>query len=125
LSEALLWVAFQRLPTVLFDDDNREIRGATEYEGYEIDTPGGPLSEDECRRAKIPTDPHFLQMIDERPLPIRRYEELEPKHGYDEALRMIQAARTKETTNFSALALSGSRTTKARLSFLRLKYLSL
>jgi hypothetical protein len=64
-------------------------------------------------------------MIDERPLPIRRYEELEPKHGYDEALRMIQAARTKEATNFSALALSGSRTTKARLSFLRLKYLSL
>ena len=47
LSEALLWVAFQRLPTVLFDEDNQEIRGAkaTEHEGYDIGTPAG-----RCRR---------------------------------------------------------------------------
>jgi hypothetical protein len=84
LSEALLWVAFQRLPVVQYNDEVREIHDATENEGYELETPEGPLTEDECKRAGIPQDPHFLHLIDESPSPSKSYEELEPKYGRDE-----------------------------------------
>ena len=79
LSEALLWVAFQRLPTVQYDEDNREIREATEYQGYALDTPEGPLTEDESKRAGIPPDPSYLRLIDENPGPLQKHTELEIK----------------------------------------------
>jgi hypothetical protein len=47
---------FSAAPTVRYNDRKQEIREATEYEGYEIDTPDGPLTEDECKRAGIPGD---------------------------------------------------------------------
>ena len=50
LHEALLWLAFQRLPVAFY----KEIRSASEYEGPEIESPGGPLTEEECERAGIP-----------------------------------------------------------------------
>ena len=100
LTEALLWVAFQRLPIALYNDDALEIREATENEGYEIDTPEGPLTEEECKRASIPPDPHFLRLIDQTPRPMQTYAELEPKHGHDETIRRINEAMYKEQEEY-------------------------
>jgi hypothetical protein len=100
LSEALLWVAFQRLPVVQYNDEVREIHDATENEGYELETPEGPLTEDECKRAGIPQDPHFLHLIDESPSPSKSYEGLEPKYGRDEAIRRIKEATDKQEEEY-------------------------
>jgi hypothetical protein len=88
LHEALLWLAFQRLPTALYNDRNKEVRGATEYEGLEIDAPGGPLTDEECKRAGIPPDPDFHCLVDESPRPLQTYNDLEPRYGHEEAVRL-------------------------------------
>jgi len=54
LHEALLWLAFQRLPIALYNDDDQEIRSATEYDGYELESPGGPLTDEECNLVGMP-----------------------------------------------------------------------
>jgi len=100
LHEALLWVAFQRLPIALYNDENKEIREATENQDYEIDSPQGPLTEEECKRAGIPTDPHFIHLMDDSPSPVFRYRELEEKCGHEEAIRVIEEARHKEDEEY-------------------------
>jgi len=90
LHDALLWVAFQRLPTAWYNDSYREIREATEHEGYAIESPEGPLTEDECNRVGIPVDPERSFLLDERPSPLTTYNELEAKYGPDEADRRIR-----------------------------------
>jgi hypothetical protein len=99
LSEALLWVAFQRLPIARYNDDAREIRETIEDEDYEIDTPDGPLTEDECRRAGIPPDPKFLRLVNDPGL-VQRYKELEPRYGHDEAMRRINEPDPEEEEKF-------------------------
>lgn len=100
LFEALLWVAFQRLPIVQYNDENREIRETSENEGYEIETPEGPLTEDECKQVGIPPDPHFLHLIEESPSIPNSYVELEPKYGHDEAIRRVKEAMDKQKDEY-------------------------
>jgi hypothetical protein len=100
LHEALLWLAFQRLPTALYNDENKEVRSATENEGPEIDAPTGPLTDEECKRAGIPSDPHFHYLVDESPRPLQTYNDLEPRYGHDEAMRLIKEAMDKERADY-------------------------
>jgi hypothetical protein len=100
LYETLLWLAFQRLPIALYNDRNVEIRDATEYESYEIESPNGPLTDEECKRAGIPPDPHFHYLVDESPAPIKTYDELEPKYGHDETMRMIKERMDKQEEEY-------------------------
>lgn len=95
LQEALLWLTFQRLPTALYNDRDQEIRNATGHEGPEIESPGGPLTDEECKRAGIPSDPNFHRLFDERP-PLKTYDELEPNYGHDEAIRRINEALDRQ-----------------------------
>lgn len=101
LSEALLWVAFQRLPIARYNDDNIEIREATENEGYEINTPDGPLAEEECKRGGLPPDPHYLRLLEEDSPYFKTYDQLEPEHGHNEALRLIQEAFQKDRDEYA------------------------
>jgi hypothetical protein len=100
LHEALLWLAFQRLPVALYNDRNEEIRSASEYEGPEIESPGGPLTDEECKRAGIPPDPHFHHLVDESPRPLQTYHDLESQYGHDEAMRRIKDAMDKEQADY-------------------------
>jgi hypothetical protein len=100
LHEALLWLAFQRLPIALYNDEINEIRSASEFEGPEIDSPGGPLTDEECERADIPPDPHFHYLVDENPRPLQTYNDLEPQYGHDEAMRRIKEAMDKEQADY-------------------------
>jgi hypothetical protein len=65
LGEVLLWVAFQRLPTALYDYEGKEIRETTEAGGMLVEIPDWVISEDETKRAGIPTDPTFLALTQE------------------------------------------------------------
>lgn len=96
LHEAMLWLAFQRLPVALYNDQNKEIRSATDYEGHDIESPGGPLTDEECERAGIPPDPNFHFLVDDKPMPFLTYNDLEPQFGHDEALRQVKEAMDKE-----------------------------
>jgi hypothetical protein len=98
LDEALLWLAFQRLPITFYNNENKEIRSASEYEGPKIETPSGPLTDEECTRAGIPPDPHFHHLVDESPR--QTYKDLEPQYGHDEALERIQEAMHKEQADY-------------------------
>lgn len=98
LHEALLWLAFQRLPVTFYNDENKESRSASEYEGPEIESPGGPLTDEECERAGIPPDPHFHYLVDESPSPLQTYNDLE--YGHDETVRRIKEAMDKEQADY-------------------------
>jgi hypothetical protein len=100
LHEALLWLAFQRLPVALYNDRSGEIRSASEYEGSEIETPGGPLTDEECERGGIPPDPHFHYLVDENPRPLQTYDDFEPQYGHDEAMRRIKEAMDKQQADY-------------------------
>jgi hypothetical protein len=102
LHEALLWLAFQRLPVAFYNDRNEEIRSASEYEGPELESPGGPLTDEECKRADIPSDPHFHHLVDENPEPLKTYQDLEPQYGHDEAMQRIKDAMDKEASRLRA-----------------------
>jgi hypothetical protein len=95
LDEVLLWVAFQRLPTVLYDDRGQEVRETTEAGGLIIEEfPYWEISEEETKRANIPPDPTFLALIqDKTTLPpvffddlLKRYGDPEP----DERAHIVQ-----------------------------------
>ena len=101
LHEALLWLAFQRLPIALYNDRNQESRSATEHEGLEIQSPEGPLTDEECKRAGIPPDPHYHHLFDESPSPLQTYDELARHYGDDEALRRTKEALEKEEEEYS------------------------
>jgi hypothetical protein len=96
LQEALLWLAFQRLPVAFYNDENKEIRSASEYDGPAIETPSGTLTDEECKRAGIPPDPHFHYLVDESPSRLQTYNDLEAQFGHDEARRRIKEAMDKE-----------------------------
>src|SRR5215475_7632441 len=101
LHEALLWLAFQRLPVALYNnykDRILEIRSATEDEDLEIESPGGPLTDEECERNGIPPDPHFHSF--ESPRPRQTYNDLEPQYGHDEAMRRIKEVMDKELADY-------------------------
>ncbi len=100
LHEALLWVAFQRLPVAFYNDRNQEIRSATNDEDAEITSPDGPLTDEECKRAGIPPDPNFRYLVEESPGPLKSYDDLEPKYGHDEAMRRIKEAMDKEKEEY-------------------------
>jgi hypothetical protein len=61
LSEVLRWTAFQRLPVASYDHEGVELHESREiYEStLHPDIDGGYLSDEECRRADLPNDPHF------------------------------------------------------------------
>ena len=99
LHEALLWLAFQRLPVSFYNDRNKEIRSASEYEGPEIDTPSGPLTDEECKRAGIPVDPHFHHLVDDE-TPSLTYRDLERRYGHEEAVRRIEEMMLKDRTDY-------------------------
>ena len=67
LGEVLLWVAFQRLPTSLYDDDGQDVRDTTEASGLIPEIPEWVITEDETKRADIPPDPEYLALMGERP----------------------------------------------------------
>jgi integrase len=100
LREALWWLAFQRLPIAFYNDRNHEVRSATEDEGPEIESPDGPLTDEECRRAGIPPDPHFHYLMDESPKPIKTYDDLKTKYGHDEAMRRIKEAMDSDEEEY-------------------------
>jgi len=100
LHEALLWLAFQRLPVALYNDRAEDIRSGSEYEGPEVDPPGGPLTDAECERGGIPPDPHFHYLTDESHRPLQTYNQLQAQHGRDEAIRRIKEALDKEQADY-------------------------
>ena len=63
LSEALYWIAFQRLPAYETDEDGADVRQSRNFGEYEL-LAGDPFfSPDECERANIPHDPRFQASI--------------------------------------------------------------
>jgi hypothetical protein len=106
LHEALLWLAFQRLPIAYYNDKMKEIRTSTEYEGPEIDSPDGSLTDEECKRAGMPPDPHFHHLLnDDGPTPLHNYRDLEPVYGHDEAWRRVEEVMNKERADYERACL--------------------
>ena len=58
LHEVLLWVAFQRLPTVSYIDD-KEIWESEDVGGYEIECTDTMLTQEETERSGLPVDPDW------------------------------------------------------------------
>ena len=100
LSEALLWIAFQRLPLSEFTFDGIQIRDSTENNGYEPAPFDRMLFLEETTRAGIPTDPRFVSATDKGTNPHDRYNELADKHGHDEALRIVQEVQRESDQRF-------------------------
>ena len=63
LAEVLLWVAFQRLPTALYDYEGKEIRETTEA-GWLVTY--WEILEEETKRANIPPDPTYLALTQDK-----------------------------------------------------------
>src|SRR4051794_33133077 len=87
LREALLWVAFQRLPIFTTDHEGVDIRESAESGAeYEIEVGDSFLDPDECRRAGIPEDPNYLALIEERAtLSVSYYDEQLRKWSGDQS----------------------------------------
>jgi len=66
LHEVLLWVAFGRLPIVMFNNDGKELRDSTDLGGYVAEVAHPSLDDEECRRASIPSDPSYTALIEDR-----------------------------------------------------------
>ena len=98
LHEALLWIAFQRLPTAIYNELSQEIREETN-DGYKVGSPEGPLTEEECKRAGIPVDPALVRLL-ETPRPLPHYDDLVEKHGHDETMRRLKEAIDKEDEEY-------------------------
>ncbi len=80
LQEILRWLTFQRLPTSSYDAEGVEIHESREIYEYAADHPDigdEYFTEDECKRAGIPPDPHLRGFLEgESSLPPDSYDKI-------------------------------------------------
>lgn len=96
LQEVLLWVAFQRLPIARYTVGGKELRETNEVGDFVIEVIDSVLSEDETQRARIPTDPGWTVMLEDKAiLKVSSYDEFLSRNDYldDDLRKQIEAER--------------------------------
>jgi hypothetical protein len=108
LFEALLWVAFQRLPIFTTDHEGEDIRKSDENResgeaGYAVKVIDEYIFDDECERAGIPPDPSWQAAIDGRSiLPVAHYDQMIKRRKIPKAYRAHLKQERLEAVRFEA-----------------------
>jgi hypothetical protein len=95
LKEVLYWVAFQRLPTVIWLDEGEDIRDSEEIGGYVVEITDSVLDEREAARLGLPNDPKWRWWNEGRSsLPVSFYDNALARNDLEEENRKeLEAGR--------------------------------
>jgi hypothetical protein len=106
LFEALLWVAFQRLPVFSSDHEGEDIRKSDENRvsgaaGYPVEVIDRYIFDEECERAGIPPDPSWRAALEGSfTLPVTRYDEMLRSRGLPKDYRETLKRERSEAIQF-------------------------